>query len=162
MIWKEIKSNGLFGTVLRKLTRNIHRSMNVSVRIRSVAYENESKIRVAQENYKFMIPSYRRNPNTDIVSLVWKHHGDIRKASSSLLHQLSKWLSFPRSSHSSRLPVEPQPLQTHSTQQDEKWEKRWKGLFPSHVSSLWALFPEVSRNTSTCISLARSQLYGNT
>ena len=68
MIWKEIKSNGLFGTVLRKLTRNIHRSMTVSVRIRSVAYENERKIRVAQENYKFMIPSYRRNPNTDTVT----------------------------------------------------------------------------------------------
>lgn len=42
--------------------------MTVSVRIRSVAYENESKIRVVQENYKFMIPSYSRNPNTDTVT----------------------------------------------------------------------------------------------
>lgn len=62
----------------------------------------------------------------------------------SLLHQLSKWLSFPRSSPSSRLPVELHPLQTHSTQQDEKWEKRWKVPAPSQVSSLWALFPEAS------------------
>ena len=31
-----------------------------------------------------MTPSYRRNPSTDSGSLVWKHHGDIRKASSSL------------------------------------------------------------------------------
>ena len=43
----EIKSNGTAVTVLRNLMRNIHRSMNVSVRIRSVAYENKSKIRVA-------------------------------------------------------------------------------------------------------------------
>lgn len=43
----EMKSNGIALTVLRKLMRNIHRSMNVSVRIRSAAYENKSKVRVA-------------------------------------------------------------------------------------------------------------------
>lgn len=42
-----IKSNGIMGTALRKLMRNIQRSMNVSVRIRSIAYENKGKMRVA-------------------------------------------------------------------------------------------------------------------